>query len=122
MSTKLSMTKDINGYNAFGIIPTYDIYAGSLAANTAQSIVVPSNNQYWLAIFSYTPGANIWVDFTVAATVPTTTVGSVSVVLNPSGRQVKGGSTISFITSDTTLPWICIELQAINNYAGIVTS
>lgn len=119
MSTKLSLTRDINGYNAFGIMPTYDVYAGSLAANAAQSVVVPSNFEYWLAVFTYSPGANIWVDFITTATVPTTTVGSVSTVLNPAGRQVKAGSTISFITSDTTTPFICIELQVINNYASL---
>ena len=119
MSTKLSMTKDINGYNAFGIIPSSDIYAGSLMANTAQSFVVPSNQQYWLAIFTYTPGANIWVDFSGAATVPTSTVGKFTSALNPAGRQVNAGSTISFITADTNTPWICVELQAINNYASL---
>jgi len=56
MSTKLSMTRDINSYNAFGVFPTYDIFAGSLAANSAQSIDVPSNQQYWLAIFTFSPG------------------------------------------------------------------
>ncbi len=119
MSTKLSMTRDINSYNAFGIFPTYDIYAGSLAAGVAQSIVVPSNEQYWLAIFTFTPGASIWVDFASAATTPTTTVGAFTSVLNPAGRQVKAGSTISFITADTNTPWICIELQWVNNYASL---
>ena len=113
------MTRDVNGFNGFGIFPTYDIFAGSLAANVAQSIVVPSNQQYWLAIFTFTPGANIWVDFAGAATVPTNTVGAFTSVLNPAGREVKAGSTISFITADTTTPWICIELQWVNNYASI---
>jgi hypothetical protein len=119
MSTKLSLTRDINGYNAFGVFPTYDIFAGSLAANTAQSITVPSNFQWWLAIFTFTPGANIWVDFSGSATVPTSTLGAFTAVLNPAGRQVYQGSTISFITADTTTPWVCIELQSINNYAGL---
>ncbi len=119
MSTKLSLTKDINGYNAFGILPTYDIEAGALAANTEQHFTVPSNNEYWLAIFTFSPGANIWVDFTGTATVPSTTVGSVNTVLNPAGRQVKAGSTISLITGDTTVPWFCVEFQVLNNYASL---
>ena len=118
MSTKLSMTRDINSYNAFGIFPTYDIYAGSLAAGVAQSIVVPSNEQYWLAIFTFTPGASIWVDFASAATTPTTTVGAFTSVLNPAGRQVKAGSTISFITADATVPFVCVEFQIIAPYAN----
>ena len=119
MSTKFSMTRDINGYNGFGIIPSQDIFGCTLTANAAQSFVVPNNNQYWIAVFSYTPGANIWVDFSGAATVPGSTMGSITSVLNPSGRQVKGGSTISFITADTSTPFVCCELQVINNYASI---
>lgn len=119
MSTKLSLTKDINGYNAFGIIPTYDIFGCSLTVSTAQSFVVPSNNEYWLAIFTFTPGANVWVDFTTTATVPSGTMGSITTVLNPSGRQVKAGQTISFITGDSTNPFVCCELQVINNYASL---
>jgi hypothetical protein len=119
MSTKLSLTRDINGYNAFGVFPTYDIFAGSLAANAAQTITVPSNFQWWLAIFTFTPGSNVWVDFSGTATVPTTTIGAFTAVLNPAGRQVLQGSTISFITSDSTTPWVCVELQAVNNYSSL---
>jgi hypothetical protein len=119
MSTKLSLTRDINGYNAFGIIPTYDVYACSLTAAAEQNITVPSNYEFWLAVFTYSPGSNIWVDFTDTAAVPGGTIGLVSAVLNPAGRQVKAGSTISFITSDATDPFICIELQVINNYASL---
>lgn len=119
MSTKLSLTKDINGYNAFGISPTYDVYACSLTANAEQHFVVPGTFQYWLAIFTYSPGINVWVDFATTSTVPGGTIGLVSAVLNPSGRQVKAGSTISFITSDATSPFICVELQGINNYSSI---
>jgi len=119
MSTKLSLTKDINGYNAFGIIPTYDVYAGALAVSTEQHFTVPDNFEYWLAIFTFSPGANVWVDFTGTATVPSSTVGAVHTVLNPSGRQVKGGSVISLITADSTTPFFCVELQVINNYASL---
>ena len=119
MSTKLSMTRDINGFNAFGVFPTYDIEAGALAANTEQHFTVPSNEQYWLAIFTYAPGANVWVDFTATATVPSPTFSAVSTVLNPAGRQVKAGTIISMITADTTTPWVCVELQSVNNYSSI---
>ncbi len=119
MSTKLSLTKDINGYNAFGLIPTYDIWAASLTGAAEQHFVVPANNEYWLAIFTYSPGANVWVDFTTTATVPGGTIGPVTVVLNPAGRQVKAGQTISIITSDATSPFVCVELQVINNYASL---
>lgn len=119
MSTKLSLTKDINGYNAFGLIPSTDIFAGSLTANVEQHFTVPSNNQYWLAIFTYSPGANFWVRFNGTATVATGTLGSFTGVLNPAGRQVMAGQTISIITADATSPFVCVELQVINNYASL---
>ena len=119
MSTKLNLTKDINGYNAFGIQPTYDVFGCSLAAGVVQSFVVPSNFEYWLAVFTYTPGANIWVSFTTTAAAASDTMGAITSVLNPSGRQVKAGTTISVITEDSTTPYVCCELQVINNYASL---
>lgn len=119
MSTKLCMTRDINGYNAFGVIPSLDAARGSLSANTEQHFTVPNNNEYWLAICTYAPGANIWVDFYNTATVPGSSVSFGTTVINPAGRQVKGGSTISLITADATSPWFCIEFQVLNNYASL---
>lgn len=119
MSTKLSLTRDINGFNAFGVMPTYDVQGCSLTANAAQSFTVPSNQEYWLAIFTYSPGANVWVSFTTTAAVPNGTMGALTSVLNPAGRQVKAGTVISVITSDATSPFVCCELQSVNNYAGL---
>lgn len=117
MSTKFLMTRDIGGYNGFGIKPTYDIQGCSLAANTAQTFTVPDNYSNWIAIFSYTPGATFFVDFSGAtATVPTGTVGAVTTVLNPSGRALDGGSTFSVITPDGTNPYITVEYQIIPPY------
>ena len=111
------MTRDIGGYNGFGIQPTYDIQGCSLAANTAQTFTVPSNYSNWIAIFSYTPGSDVFVDFTGAtATIPGSTVGAVTVVLNPSARAVKGGSTFSAITPASTSPFICVEFQIVAPY------
>lgn len=116
MSTKFSMVRDINGYNGFGILPTYDIQGTSLAVSTAQSFTVPDNYPNWIAIFTYTPGANIWVSFTTTATVAGSSVASLTSVLNPSARQVKGGDTISVITADATAPFVCVEFQIIAPY------
>jgi|ERR1017187_97935 hypothetical protein len=118
MSTKFNMTKDIAGYNGFGIMPSYDIQSSSLAANTAQSITVPSNYSNWIAIFSYTPGSNIWVSFTGTAALPTSSFGAHISVLNPSARAVKAGEVISFITGDSTTPFVSVEFQVIAPYVN----
>lgn len=111
------MIRDISGYNGFGIIPTYDIQGCSLTASAAQTFTVPNNYPQWIAIFSYTPGSNIFIRFDGStATVPSGTEASISVVLNPSARAVKGGSTFSVITPDATSPYITVEYQIVAPY------
>ena len=116
MSTKFNMIRDISGYNGFGIIPTYDIQGCYLAANTAQTFTVPNNYENWIVVFSYTPGANVFVSFTTTASVPSGTVGTIHSVLNPSARAVKGGSTFSVITPDSTDPFVVAEYQIVAPY------
>lgn len=116
MSTKFSIVKDINGYNGFGILPTYDVYGSSLAAGVAQSVTVPSNYPEWIAIFTYTPGSNIFVNFTGIAAAATGTMGALTSVLNPTARQVSAGDTISFITPNSTTPYVVVEFQIIAPY------
>jgi len=110
------MTKDIGGYNGFGIMPTYDIKATTLAKNVAQSCTVPVNYPNWIAIFSYTPGSSVWVDFTTTASVAGGAFASSTSSLNPSARSVKAGDTISVITSDDFSPQVSIEFQVIQPY------
>ena len=116
MSTKFNMTRDINGYNGFGIQPTYDIQGCSLTANAAQTFTVPDNYPEWIAIFSVTPGANVFVSFTTTAAAPSGTVATRTSVLLPSARQLKGGSTFSVITPDATSPYITVEYQIVAPY------
>jgi len=116
MSTKFSMTRDINGYNGFGILPTYDTYNGALAANVAQTITVPANYPNWIAIFSFSPGASCFVAINDTAVVPVAGPNASSSVLNPSARQVKAGDTISIITGDIFTPTYSVEFQVIHNY------
>lgn len=111
------MIRDISGYNGFGIIPTYDIQGCSLAANVAQTFTVPDNYSNWIAIFTFTPGSNVFVRFDgTAATVPTGTVSSILVALNPSARAVNGGQTFSVITPDASSPYIVVEYQIVAPY------
>lgn len=118
MSTKFNLTKDVAGYNGFGIVFSLDGQATSLAANTEQHFVVPSNYPNWTAIFSYTPGSNIWVDGINTAVVPSTTFGATTAELNPSARAVVAGQTLSFITADTTTPWVGVKLLVVNPYVN----
>ncbi len=114
------MSRDINGYNGFGRFPTYDIQSTSLAQGVAQSITVPSNFQNWLAIFSYTPGSNIWISTTGTAAAASTSFASGISMLNPSALQLSAGMVISCITADSTTPFVCIELQVITPYTAAI--
>tara|TARA_R110000868_G_scaffold168123_3_gene402695 strand:+ start:132 stop:473 length:342 start_codon:yes stop_codon:yes gene_type:complete len=113
------MTRDINGYNGFGIpFGPEDKYSALLAVGVAQSITVPDNYPHWIAIFAYTPGASIWVDGTTTAVAPTGAVSATTAELNPAARKVVAGQTISFITADTTTPMISIILQVVQPYGN----
>jgi hypothetical protein len=108
MSTSFSMVRDINGYNGFGIDFCDDSYQMLMTPNVAQSIVVPVNYKTWIAIFTYTPGSSVWVANNITAVVPTGAPLKNGSQLNPVGRRVRAGDTLSFITSDATndMVWV----------------
>lgn len=116
MSTKFLMTRDVAGFNGFGILPTYDIYNGLLAVGVAQSVTVPSTYSNYIAIFSYTPGSTVWVSVNGTAVAPAGAFGLSVSMMNPAGRQVKAGDVLSLITADSTNPLVSIEFQAIAPY------
>jgi hypothetical protein len=118
MSTKFILTRDINGYNGFGLLPCEDIKTVTLAAGVAASLVVPDNFDNWIAIFGIEPGVRVWVAITAAGTSAAVpgggTFGASSSELNPIGRQVKAGDTISCITADMTAD-VSVALYALGN-------
>lgn len=103
MTTVLSMTRDANGYNSFGVQPADGKYGGILAANTEQHITLPSTFAKYNVIFSPDSGADIWVGYNVTAALPTGTMGAVNCERNPTSRTVAGGTILSFITSDSSV-------------------
>lgn len=109
MATKFSMTRDINGYNGFGVKFSDINYQTTLVMNVAQSLTIPSSismggasDSRWLAVFSYNPSAIVWVADGATATLPGPAFTSTASQLNPAAREVKGGDVLSFVTSDAT--------------------
>lgn len=111
MTTKFNMTRDINGYNGFGLDFTDTAYRTTLAASAEQHFTVPANmgmggngistTSQWIAIFVFTPGASVWVGHNLTATLPSGSFSQVSnLELNPVARRVFGDDTLSFITLD----------------------
>jgi hypothetical protein len=112
MSTKFNMTKDVAGYNGFGVMFADDGYQTTLATGVAQTRTVPSNYPNWLAVFSYTPGTNVWVGNGTTA-VATGAFTATTADLNPSARYVTAGQTLTFITSDTTSPQVKVSFYVV---------
>ena len=118
ISTKFIMTRDIGGQNGYGIMPTKDIYNALLAVGVAQSVTVPDNYANWIAIFSYTPGATVFVAFNETAAAPSGAFAAAVSALNPAARKVKAGDVLSFITADATNPLVSVEFQIIQPYTN----
>lgn len=113
MSTKFNMTRDVAGYNGFGVMFAADGYKGVLAVGVEQHVSVPSNYPNWIAVFSYTPGSSIWVDGTTTAVAPVGAFAATTADLNPSARFVTAGQVLSFITSDTTSPQVKVSFYVV---------
>lgn len=102
MTTPFSLTRDINGYNGFGLAFSDTNNQVTLAASVEQHFTIPSDAPYYLIIFGIEPGAAIWVANNATATLPSGSIAGTLSQLNPSARFVKGGDVISMITPDTT--------------------
>lgn len=112
-STQFNMTRDINGYNGFGVLFPFDNFQTTLAANTEQHVTVPANYEKWIAIFSFSPGSNIWVANNATATVPGASFASNLSQLNPVARMVSADDVLSFITADSTSPYVNVSFYAL---------
>ncbi len=101
MTQTLHFGRDDQGYNAYAPMDASMKYRVTLAANTAQSVTLPSEKGRYIVAFSVQGGARVWVDFSATATLPTGTMAPTTSSLNPAQRMLMGGTTISLITADT---------------------
>lgn len=115
-TTIFNMTKDVAGYNGFGVVPSNVMYGVQLLQNAAQSFTLPNDSSNYLVIFTYLPGANVFVDSTTTAAAYSTTIGAVTSELNPVGRQLKGGTTVSLISPDTGGAYVQAAVYVCPNY------
>ncbi len=109
MTTKFNMSRDINGYNGFGLTFTDSAYSATLAAVTDTTLTVPSAiglgkqgystnaTGQMLAVFSFDPGSSVWVaNNAVAANPGGGSFAASSSELNPAARLVNGGDILHF--------------------------
>lgn len=106
MITKFNMTRDINGYNGFGLPFSNVKYNTILVENVEQTLIVPSTQdatyQNLLAVFSFETGTTVWVARNATASLPGSSFALSNVELNPAARSVKPGDILHFISPDIT--------------------
>lgn len=121
MATKFNMTKDVAGYNGFGLVPTDTAYSATLAVSTDTSLTIPSSSSiggaaYYnkqnttlaadqgkprlIAIIVSDPGESVWVAKNTAASVPAgSTFAATASAMNPAAYEVIGGDVLHFFTA-----------------------
>lgn len=110
--TPFELTRDVNGYNGFGLKPTNQAYSGTLAASTDTSLTIPTidalgmssstSKARLIAIINADPGASVWVALNATAEVPAgASFAATLSALNPAAYEVKCGDILHFITAAT---------------------
>jgi hypothetical protein len=110
--TPFSMSRDINGFNGFGLVFSDTKYSATIAQSTDTTITIGgtsamggmANNggHRYLMVFNFEPGSQVWVANNATAAVPAgATFASTSSEMNPSAREVREGDVIHFFTPDS---------------------
>lgn len=101
-TTELLMGRDAAGRTAFGLYDTILKFRTTLSADTAQSFTLPEDANMYVVIFAFESGSNVWVDAITTATAPGSSFAQTTAEMNPTERIYQKGTTLSFITGDTS--------------------
>jgi hypothetical protein len=122
MATNYNVDKTKSGVNGFGLPFCNTIYSVTLTASTDTTVAVPltaavgaptaTTFNKFMAVFSYSNAANVFVALNATATVPAgNTFAATTAELNPTAKMVKSTDVIHFISSGT--PSITVAFYAI---------
>jgi len=115
MSQVLNFARDVQGYNTFAAGVSTNKFSATLLAAGNSTITVPSNFTNWVVSFSYTPGADVWVNYNGNAAAPVgNTFAATSSELNPGSRSVLSGTTINCYNNGASSADVGIVLYAIS--------
>lgn len=123
-ATKFWMTRDINGFNGFGLPFSNINYSVTLTASTDTTLTIPENTDFggnqpygsnkWLAIFEYDPGTSTWIANGATASNPAgSTFAATTSQLNPAARIVTGGDILHFYSTGTGVN-VSVELYSLS--------
>jgi hypothetical protein len=130
MATQYLLTKDLAGYNGFGLKPTDTVYSASVTSATDTTLTVPAvsqlgtsystKNARLLAIITIDPAATVWFALNNIAGVPAgaTFASTNSELINPFfpvGYEVSVGDVLHFYNSGTTTNDISVKFYWIQS-------
>jgi uncharacterized protein YqjF (DUF2071 family) len=122
--TPFSLTRDINGFNGFGLSFSDTKYSATIAQSTDTTLTIGAasvdgmvssfaTNRY-LVIFNFEPGSQVWVANGATAAVPAgATFASTTSELNPAARVVQAGDVLHFITPDSGGAAVSVVIYAL---------
>src|ERR1017187_2300039 len=111
----LSFGTDAQGRNAYAPNISNLIYNALILQNAAQSITLPieTNIHNYEVCFSYSSGSNVWVNYSGVAISPiNNSFQTTTSEYCPGQRLLPSGSTISFITPDTSGAYVGVAIYA----------
>lgn len=100
--TTLNLTRDASGRNTFIRRPASQMFAGSFTAANEQTFTIPSDYPRYNVVFSYSPGASVWVAINATAVLPASTMNNTNSEQNPVGYELKAGDVVHLITPDAS--------------------
>lgn len=111
---QLNFGRDVQGYNAFAPVISDVMFSATIVSGTHQEFTVPSSSENWIAVFSYQPGADIWVSVNNTAAIPAgATFAATTSFLLPAQLKVKAGDSISCFNNNTSSQDMGVALYAV---------
>lgn len=112
--TQLNFGRDVQGMNAYAPAFPDLIYSAEMVLGTEEHFTVPSSNQNWIAVFSYQPGADVWVSINGTAAAPAgATFATTTSFLLPAQLKVQANDVISCYNNSATNQDVGVALYAV---------
>lgn len=98
-----NLNRDTTGIPAYAPQFSNVIANIQLSANSEVTLTVPNDSAAYIAVFSQQTGTDLWVGYGGTAIVaPTSSFVYANYEQNPGARRVLAGSTLRFMTPNTT--------------------
>lgn len=112
--SSFNMIRDGSGLNTFTLpFPQIGLnFTALLSQGTAQSLTIPASYKNYMAVFSYSPGKDVWVANSDSVEIPSGAFSASNSLLNPTSRIVSAGDVITLV-SDEVIVSVNITLYGV---------